>query len=63
MGIDIRYPLGALFALIGLVLIGFGLLSDSTIYQRSLGININAVWGAVMLVGGLFALWLARKSA
>ena len=32
------------------MLTGFGLLGDKTIYQRSLGININLWWGIVLLV-------------
>ncbi len=41
MGIDIRLPLGALFSLLGLILIVYGAVSDATRYQQSLGININ----------------------
>jgi len=53
MGLDIRLPIGALFALFGVVLAAFGLLSDRELYQRSLGININLTWGVVMLIFGL----------
>ncbi len=48
MGIDIRVPTGAMFTVLGILLVGAGLVSD----QRSLGININLYWGAVMLVFG-----------
>lgn len=53
MGIDIRLPLGLLFACVGLLLTLFGIASDPTIYGVSLGVNINLVWGLVMLVVGL----------
>ena len=63
MGIDIRLPLGALFSLLGIVLIVYGAISDPTRYQQSLGININVDWGIVLLVFGLLMLLLARRSA
>jgi hypothetical protein len=61
MGLDIRLPIGLLFTLLGAVLVGFGLLSDPAIYQRSLGHNINLDWGAVLLVFGVVMLVLGRK--
>lgn len=53
MGLDIRIPLGLMFALIGLLLTGYGLVADRAIYGRSLGINVNLIWGTVLLVFGL----------
>ena len=62
MDFDLRLPIGILFSVYGVLLIGFGALgTDKTIYDRSLGININLVWGAVMLVFGLAMLWLAWR--
>ena len=63
MGIDIRLPLGALFSLLGLILIVYGAVSDPTRYQQSLGININVNWGIVLLIFGLLMLLLARRGA
>ena len=63
MGIDIRFPLGALFSLLGLILIVYGAISDPTRYQQSLGINVNLDWGIVLLVFGLLMLLLARRGA
>lgn len=60
MGLDIRTPIGALFAILGVLLVGFGLLSDPSIYQRSLGINVNLYWGGVLLAFGALMLWLGR---
>lgn len=60
MGLDIRLPIGFLFAIFGVLLIAFGALSDPAIYQRSLGININLEWGVVMLVFGVIMLALGR---
>jgi hypothetical protein len=62
MQLDIRMPIGMLFTLLGLLLIAYGIWSDPSLYQRSLGININLWWGAVMLGFGALMLLLSRKS-
>jgi formate hydrogenlyase subunit 3/multisubunit Na+/H+ antiporter MnhD subunit len=62
MGLDIRYPIGLMFGIIGLVMVVYGLLTGSDpMYQRSLGINVNVWWGAVLLVFGGLMLFFARK--
>lgn len=62
MGLDIRTPIGLMFAVVGAILAGYGLLTaGSDLYQRSLGLNINLVWGAVLLAFGLAMLWLGRR--
>ena len=63
MRLDIRLPIGAFFALIGLVLSGYGLLGDKTIYQQSLGLNVNLEWGIVLLIFGLIMAFMGRKAA
>jgi len=60
MGLDIRLPIGLMFSLIGLLLFGYGVIGDKTIYARSLGINVNLYWGIAMLVFGFIMLGLAR---
>ena len=63
MGLDIRTPIGLMFAIFGLLLAGYGLAtSGSPIYERSLGYNVNLEWGAVLLVFGCVMLWLGRGS-
>lgn len=52
MGLDVRLPMGLLFSTIGLALVAFGALSDPAIYQRSLGVNVNLIWGSVLLAFG-----------
>ena len=52
MRLDIRLPIGLLFTLLGILLMAYGVVSDPAIYQRSLGINVNLGWGAVMGVFG-----------
>jgi len=60
MGLDIRLPIGGLFIALGLLLTLYGIFGDSSVYQRSLGINVNLAWGVVMLVFGLVMAGLGR---
>jgi hypothetical protein len=55
MGLDIRWPIGIMFSLVGMLLVVFGAAtnSDAAMYgQTSLGININLIWGVVLLIFG-----------
>jgi len=61
MGLDLRIPIGALFTALGLVLVIYGATSDPAIYARSLGINVNLIWGCVLLVFGLAMLAASRR--
>ncbi len=63
MNFDLRLPIGIMFSLYGAMLVIYGLISDKAIYERSLGININLVWGGVMLAFGLVMFWLAQRGA
>ncbi len=60
MGLDIRLPLGLLFLVTGGMMAVYGLFTHgSAIYQKSLGIDINLVWGVVLSLFGLTMLLLA----
>jgi hypothetical protein len=61
MGLDIRLPIGLLFSLIGALLIGFGMLGNKAIYERSLGYNVNLEWGAVLLIFGAVMLFFGYR--
>ncbi len=62
MGLDIRTPIGLMFGIFGLLLAGYGLFtSGSAIYERSLGLNINLEWGAVLVVFGAVMLWFGSR--
>ncbi len=62
MNLDVRLPMGLLFVIIGAILLVHGLTADPVIYAtHSLGININASWGAVIAAFGGVMLFLARK--
>ncbi len=52
-----------MFVAIGALLAGYGALGDRAIYARSLGINVNLIWGAVLLISGAVLLALARRRA
>jgi len=60
MGLDIRWPIGYMFLIIGAVLAAYGLLSDATIYEQSLGMNVNLIWGGVLSAFGIIMILLAR---
>ena len=63
MHLDIRLPMGLLFSLLGLILVGYGWQADPAIYARhSLGQNVNVGWGLVFTAFGALMLWLARRS-
>ena len=64
-GLDIRIPIGGLFVVLGLVLVGYGVATnaDAEQYARSMSVNINLWWGLVMLVFGGLMLLLARSSS
>jgi hypothetical protein len=59
--LDIRWPIGLMFTLVGVLLVLTGALSSPEAYARSLGININLWWGMLLLVfGGLMVLFAWR---
>ncbi len=63
MDLDVRLPIGSMFALFGLLLLGFGLTSDPRIYaEHSLGINVDLDWGAVLLAFGATMLAAALRA-
>ena len=62
MGLDIRWPIGLMFTLIGAILVVCGIVtnSDAEMYKRSLGMNINLIWGALLFIFGLLMLISAK---
>jgi hypothetical protein len=61
--VDIRIPIGLMFSIFGVLitLFGFFTKSDTGMYQRSLGINVNLIMGLIMLVFGLIMLIYATR--
>jgi len=61
MQLDVRTPIGLMFALVGAILCAYGAAtSGSPMYARSLGMNVNLWWGLCLLVFGGVMLLLAR---
>ena len=56
MAFDLRLPIGLLFTLLGLALLGYGLAYP----QRTLGLNLNVLWGTAVLAFGLLMLALGK---
>jgi hypothetical protein len=66
MTLDIRLPIGLLFAILGGLLAVFGLVtgfSGGALYERSLGININLWWGLAMLAFGIVMSIAGRRGS
>jgi multisubunit Na+/H+ antiporter MnhG subunit len=63
MNLDLRIPMGLMFLIVGAIMSIFGLFTrGSVIYERSAGMNINLIWGVVMLAFGLIMFLLGRTS-
>ncbi len=63
MRLDVRFPIGGMFSIVGALLTLYGLASDQAIYARSLGVNVNLWWGLVLLVFGVVMLGFALRGA
>jgi len=50
--LDLKLPIGWLLSAYGLLLGIYGLVTKKEMYQKSLGFNLNLVWGVLMLVIG-----------
>ena len=62
MNLDVRFPMGLLFLILGVILCVYGLAADPAIYvKHSLGQNVNVFWGVIFALFGTAMLWLARK--
>ena len=62
MGLDIKIPIGLMFAILGLILtiLGLATAGNTEMYEQSLGYNINLFSGIIMLVFGCFMLFTSR---
>jgi len=62
MGLDIRIPLGLIFLITGGLITFWGIVTrHSDIYAKSMDVNINLVWGILMLVFGLAMFLVGRR--
>jgi hypothetical protein len=61
--LDVRVPIGGLFSVLGLLLVGYGFLEPAAVHSAfTKGGQINLWWGLVMLAFGVIMLLLARSS-
>ncbi len=62
---DIRNPIGLMFLILGLLMAGWGLITNDNaeMYAKSAGTNINLWWGLLMAAFGAFMLGLAICAA
>ena len=64
MGLDIRLPIGIMFSILGGLLVAYGAIADKAIFAKSLGLNVDLLWGVVLLAFGLtFAVFGWRRTA
>lgn len=65
MNLDIRYPIGYLFLVIGAILAAHGAFfaSADEYASHSLGMNVNLWWGLVLVAFGAVMIVLARLGA
>ncbi len=63
MKLDLRYPIGLLFSVFGLILTVYGIVSNKAIYEKSLGMDVNLWWGLVLLGFGLAMLSFALRGS
>ena len=63
MGVDIRFPIGLMFTILGLILTLYGLFtaSNGELYKISFDININLWTGIVALLFGVLMLFFSRR--
>jgi hypothetical protein len=63
--LDLKLPIGWLLSAYGVLLGVYGLVTKKEMYEKSLGFNLNLVWGILMLIiGGGFLLtaFLKKKN-
>lgn len=62
MGLDIRIPLGLIFLITGGMMTVYGLLTrGSAMYGKSMDINLNLIWGGLMVVFGAVMFFVGRR--
>ncbi|MBE3112105.1 MAG: hypothetical protein IMZ46_16635 [Acidobacteria bacterium] len=64
--LDLKLPIGWLLSAYGVLLGIYGLVTKKEMYAKSLGFNLNVVWGALMLAigaGFLLAAFLKKDRA
>ncbi len=62
--LDIRWPIGLLFLVLGALIALYGAVTPQhTHVEGSFNVNLNLVWGVVMVFFGLLMTWGARRAS
>jgi hypothetical protein len=61
MGLDIRVPLGLVFLIIGGIMGIFATHGNTAMYEKSLGVNINLIWGSLMFAFGAIMFFFGKR--
>jgi intracellular septation protein A len=59
---DLRIPLGLIFIIFGLILMGVGIFGGAELIRQSMGINVNLWWGLVQFCFGAVMLFLSFRT-
>jgi hypothetical protein len=62
MKLDVRSPIGAMFALYGFILVVYGSLTDQSDAIKKSGLNANLIWGLSLLAFGAVMLTLVFRA-
>lgn len=60
--LDLKIPLGCLITFYGILLSVYGIVTDPEMYRKSLDIDINLLWGLIMLGIGIIILIAAYRT-
>ncbi len=47
---DLKIPLGSLLGFYGILLAAYGIFGPADIYKKSFQLNVNLIWGVLMIV-------------
>lgn len=63
MGLDIKFPIGLMFTIFGVLLTLHGILTVNAVelYEKSLNVNVNLWSGLFMLIFGALMLFLSLR--
>ncbi|MRR19426.1 hypothetical protein EG827_04470 [bacterium] len=61
MMLDIRFPIGLMFSIFGLIITVYGIatMGNDAMYARSLNVNVNLISGILTLLFGLIMLFFS----
>ena len=63
MNLDLRIPMGLMFTIVGGIMTVFGFCTRGDVmYEKSAGMDINLIWGTIMLLFGAIMLLLGRRA-